>query len=155
MSRVISIHMGPMYIETPYIIISTVISRHMGPMYIETPYIIISTVISSPLGPMYIETPYTPAQKITFFSHIYHHIRDGMNKSKLYLWSTSPVSLVVRVFTNGSGDWGLITGRVIPKTLKMVLDATLLNHQYHKVIIKSKVQQSRERSSALPYSLVS
>ena len=27
--------MGPMYIETPYIIISRVISSHMGPMYID------------------------------------------------------------------------------------------------------------------------
>ena len=32
----------------------------------------------------------------------------------------------------------------------MVLDAALLNTQYCKVQIKSKVEQSRERSSALP-----
>ena len=36
----------------------------------------------------------------------------------------------------------------------MVLDATLLNTQHYKVRIKSKVEQSRERSSALPYTLV-
>ena len=34
---------------------------------------------------------------------------------------------MVRVFANGPGDPGSIPGRVIPKTLKMVLDATLLN----------------------------
>ena len=33
----------------------------------------------------------------------------------------------------------------------MVLDATLLNTQYYKVRIKGKVEQSRGRSSALPY----
>ena len=40
--------------------------------------------------------------------------------------------------------------RVIPKTQKMVLDAALLNTQHYKVRIKSKVQQSRERSSTSP-----
>ena len=57
---------------------------------------------------------------------------------------------MVRVFTNGPGDLGSIPGWVIPKTQKMVLDATLLNSQHHKVRIKGKVEQSRERSSALP-----
>ena len=35
------------------------------------------------------------------------------------------VGLVGRVFTNGPGDLGSIPGCVIPKTLKMVLDAAL------------------------------
>ena len=61
---------------------------------------------------------------------------------------------MVRVFANGSGDLCSITGRVIPKTRKMVLDASLLNTQYYKVRIKSKVGKSRERSCALPYTLV-
>ena len=54
-----------------------------------------------------------------------------------------------RVFANGPGDLGSITGRVILKTLKMVLDTSLLNTQQYKVRIKGKVEQSRERSSAL------
>ena len=37
---------------------------------------------------------------------------------------------------------------------KVVLDAFLLNTHHYKVRIKSKVEQSRERSSALPYTLV-
>ena len=37
---------------------------------------------------------------------------------------------------------------------KMVLDATLLNTQYYKVRIKGKVEQSKEWSSTLPYTLV-
>ena len=35
----------------------------------------------------------------------------------------------------------------------MVLDASLLNTQHYKVRIKGKVEQSRERSSALPLHL--
>ena len=62
--------------------------------------------------------------------------------------------LAVRVFANGPGDLGSIPGRVIPKTQKMVLDASLLNTQHYKVRIKGKVEQSRERSRALPYTLV-
>ena len=62
--------------------------------------------------------------------------------------------MMVRVFTNGPGDLGSIPGRVIPKTQKIVHDASLLNTQHYKVWIKGKVKQSRERSSALSYMLV-
>ena len=61
---------------------------------------------------------------------------------------------MVRVFANGLGDLGSIPGRVIPKTLKMVFDASLLNTQHYKVGIKGKEEKSRERGSALPYTLV-
>ena len=37
---------------------------------------------------------------------------------------------------------------------KVVLDTSLLNTQYYKVRIKGKVEQSSERRSALPYTLV-
>ena len=63
------------------------------------------------------------------------------------------ISLVGRVFASGLGDWGSIPGRVIPKTLKMVLDATLLDTQHYKVRIKSKVEQSREWSTRPPLHL--
>ena len=59
-----------------------------------------------------------------------------------------------RVFANGPGDWGSFTDRVIPKTQKMVLDAPLLNTQHYEVMIKGKVEQSKDWSSALPYTLV-
>ena len=58
------------------------------------------------------------------------------------------------VFTNGPRDQGSIPGRVIQKTPKMVPDAALLNTQHYKVQIKGKVEQSRERSRALPYTPV-
>ena len=59
-----------------------------------------------------------------------------------------------RVFANDPGDPGSIPGRVIPKTLKKVLDTSLLNTQQYEVCIKGKMEQSRERSSALPYTSV-
>ena len=38
-----------------------------------------------------------------------------------------------------------------PKNQKMVLDASLLNTQHYKVCVKDKMEQSRERSDAFPY----
>ncbi len=64
------------------------------------------------------------------------------------------IDLVGVVFANGPGDLGSIPGRVIPKTFKMVLDTSLLNTQQNKVRFKGKVEQSKERSSALPYTWV-
>ena len=77
---------------------------------------------------------------------------------KYYIWSYVNIlpqrwifDLVFRVFANGPVDLGSITGHVIPKTFKMVLNTSLLNTQQYKVRIKGKVEQSRERSSALLY----
>ena len=60
------------------------------------------------------------------------------------------IGLAVRVFANGPGDLDSIPGRVIPKTQKMVLDASLLNTQRYKVRIKGKVDQSREGVAPSP-----
>ena len=54
-------------------------------------------------------------------------------------------------FANGPGDLGSIPGHIIQNTLKIVLDTALLNTQQYKVCINGKVEQSRERSSALLY----
>ena len=61
---------------------------------------------------------------------------------------------MVKVFANGPGDLGSISRSSHTKDSKMVLDASLLNTQHYKVCIKGKVKKSRERSSALPYTLV-
>ena len=45
---------------------------------------------------------------------------------------------MVRVFTIVPGDRGSISGRFIPKTKKMVLDASKFYIQYYKVRIKGK-----------------
>ena len=50
------------------------------------------------------------------------------------------IGLVGIVFANGPGDLGLIPGYIISKTLKMVLDTSLLNTQQYKVRIKGKVE---------------
>ena len=58
---------------------------------------------------------------------------------------------MVKVFTISPGNRDSIPDRVIPKTQKMVLDASLLSTQHYKVRIKGKVEHSREWSNALPY----
>ena len=63
------------------------------------------------------------------------------------------IGMMVRVFANSLGDLSSIPGQVIPKTQKMVLDASLLNTQHYKVQIKGKVEHSMEWSSTLPYTL--
>ena len=54
------------------------------------------------------------------------------------------IGLVGRLFANGLGDLGSIPGRVIPKTQKMVIDASFLNSHHYKVRIKGKVELSRK-----------
>ena len=80
-----------------------------------------------------------------------------------YIWNYTNVCNIIvfdsdtsvgRVFANGREDLSSIQGRVIPKTLKMVLDTSLLNTQQYKVRIKGKVEQSKERSCALAYTSV-
>ena len=65
------------------------------------------------------------------------------------------IGLVGRVFANGPGDWVSIPDRVIQKSQKMVLNASLFYTQHYKVQIKGKVKQSKERCSAFPYTSVS
>ncbi len=60
--------------------------------------------------------------------------------------------LVGRVFINGPGDLVSIPGRVIPKILKWYLIPPYLTQ--YKVRTKGKVEQFREKSSALPHTLV-
>ena len=74
--------------------------------------------------------------------------------AQLYDIEYSYLIQIIYMFANGLGDLVSIPGRVIPKTQKMVLDASLLNPQHYKARIKGKVEQSRGKSSALPYTLV-
>ena len=57
--------------------------------------------------------------------------------------------MVIRVFANGLNSRLSHT-----KDSKTVRNVYLLNTQHYKVWIKGKVEQSRERSSTLPYTLV-
>ena len=47
---------------------------------------------------------------------------------------------VGRVFANDPGDLSSLSGRVIPKILKMVLGTSLLNTQQYKVHIEGQVE---------------
>ena len=42
----------------------------------------------------------------------------------IYIYVKPDIGMMVRVFTNGTGDMGSIPGQVIPKTQRMVLDAS-------------------------------
>ena len=50
------------------------------------------------------------------------------------------IGLVGRMFANGPGNQGSILGRLIPKTLKMVLDIFLLNTQQYQVSVEGKAE---------------
>ena len=60
------------------------------------------------------------------------------------------IVLISSVFANGTGDWGSIPSRVIPKTQKMVLDAALLSIQHYKVSIKVKWSNPGKVVAPLP-----
>ena len=64
------------------------------------------------------------------------------------------IDLVGRIFTNGLRAGASIPGQVTAKTKKMGLVTSLFNTQHYQVCIKGKVEQSRQRSSALPYTSV-
>ena len=55
-----------------------------------------------------------------------------------------------REFANDPEDQGSIPDQVIPKTQKMVPDATLLNTQHYKVWIKGKVEHLRNGVAPSP-----
>ena len=52
---------------------------------------------------------------------------------RLVYISNGNIGLMNRVLVNGLGDQGSIPGQVIPKTQKVVLDATLHDTQHYKV----------------------
>ena len=72
--------------------------------------------------------------------------------NQLHLTNRAIVLMII-VFANGPGNWCSIPSRVIPKTQKWFLRLPCLT-QHYKVRIKGKIEQSRERSSVLPYTSV-
>ena len=96
--------------------------------------------------------PYFGGIQLTYSEHYQHDSVFLVLQFDFYLQRFSGVliGLVGRVFSNGPGDLASISGGVIAKTLKMVLDTSLFYTQRYKVRIKGKIEQSRERSGALP-----
>ena len=68
--------------------------------------------------------------------------------SIIYVYIYIYLCLVGRVFANDPGDLGSIPGRVIPKTLKMVLDISLLNT--HNIRCISRVKWSNQEKGVAP-----
>ena len=62
---------------------------------------------------------------------------------------TGPTGLINRVFASGLEDQGSISGRVIPKTQKMVLDSAMISTHHYKLRIKGKMEQSIEWRSVV------
>ena len=58
------------------------------------------------------------------------------------------------VLANDPPERFSVPGRVIPKIQKVVLDTSLFSPYHYKVRIKSKVERSMGRSSALPYTFM-
>ena len=87
-----------------------------------------------------------PVDKFTYLGRSVSSTENEIN-TRLYVYVYKPnraIGLMSRVFASGPGQ-------ILPKTQKIVLDDALLNSQRFKVRIKGKVEQSWERSSALPY----
>ena len=104
-------------------------------------------------------TLYINTHTHTHYIYIYIYIKTHCYEIEDYLVNFNGqviwlIGLVGRVFANGPGDRGSVPGRVISKTLKIVLDTSLPNTQHYKVRIMGKVEQSKERSSAFPYTSV-
>ena len=106
--------------------------------------------------------PFTGPQHI--HKVIMAKLTDIHNKTNIYEWKQYGIIFYVYIchFISDplveslpiAQETGVQSQVVIPKTQKMVLDATLLNIQHYRVHIKGKVEQSREKSNALHYTLV-
>ena len=107
----------------------------------------ISVKILNTIGIIVFNIEANPYFQLCLYIYIYMYI---YVHTHTHTHTRPDIGLAVRVFANGPGDLGSIPGRVIPKTQKMVLDASLLNTQHYKVRIKGKVEQSREGVAPSP-----
>ena len=65
--------------------------------------------------------------------------------------SNRAIGLMSRVCASGPGDQGSISGRVIPKTQKMVLYAVLLSHHHHHIVLAARISLTLSRHSSLSF----
>ena len=101
--------------------------------------------------PSYIQRDlHKSAQKLTCLK-----VADWLEKILLSSYFSRSIGIMVRMFANGPRDQGSIPGRVIPKTQKMVPDASLLNAKHYKVWIKGKGSNSEKGIAPSPASLYS
>ena len=76
------------------------------------------------------------------------------NVCRICIYTSIYIDLMSWVLANGPEDRGSILDELIPKIEEKVLYAALLNTPHYKVWVKGKVEQSREKRSLLPYTLV-
>ena len=77
------------------------------------------------------------------YIYIYIYIYINLISHKIYTYIViQDIGITVRVLANVLGDLGSDLGRIMLKTKKMVLDASLLITQHYKVRIKGKGGQS-------------
>ena len=86
---------------------------------------------------------------ITMYQKYCHPLLQSLfnTYTKDYLWLHY---LLILEFANSPGNRGSIPGRVIPKTQKMVLDASFLNTLHYKVRIKDKWGNPRKGVAPSP-----
>ena len=89
--------------------------------------------------PIYLSQPVHKYLCISLYIHIF-----------TFTNTSTYISILVRVFADGSEDWSSIPDRVIRKTQKMVLDTFLLYTQHYKVWIKG--QWTNPGKGAVPFS---
>ena len=85
---------------------------------------------------------------VCIYISIYEYIHVYLCKY-LCVYTYVYINLYMECLLMAQETKGSIIVRIIPKTQKMVLDTSLLYSQHDKVQIKSKVEQSKERSSIL------
>ena len=83
---------------------------------------------------------------LLFLCLFFHNFKDILGSLNTY----RSISVIVRVVAKGPGDRGLTPGRIMPKTQKMVLDASLLNIQNYEVRFKDKWSNPGKRVSPSP-----
>ena len=103
-------------------------------------HIILDCILSMLCGLRRIPIPAKMAWRSFFHENIVTNIHSlpiswYFISSLLWLFLSRSIGKVGRVFASGQGELGLIPGRVIPKTLKMVLGTALLNTQQYKACI--------------------
>ena len=98
-----------------------------------------------------------------FYNHSSTSFSSWLGCSTVGHWGPKPPTQIFLSLSRHSSLLFIASGRAdlvgqtrffIPKTQKLVFDVTLLNTQHYNVMIKGKVKQPRERSSAIPYTLV-
>ena len=135
-------------------------TQKRGPWYDTNLHTVVKLLLRSseecgvtPLSPLFPDPPWPRLVvhvRVSFIDQI-DLVDNGFELQLLHkLLKPWYCNLVSRMFTNGPGDWGSVPGQVIPKTQKMVLDATLL-YTRHYIRYVSRVKWSNSEKVVVPF----